>query len=216
LKFTSLFVLLSVFVLASVAARAWADVVPVNNASFETIDPLNPLNQPCGTGCAFNVSIPSWMVSGSGGQFQPGSLFFTSPVPDGSIVAYSNGASISQTLNTSLTADTTYTLSADIGRRTDAAGNDYTIALYADGTLLKSLTASTNTIKPGTFLEQSLTYTSGAMPPAGKLEIVLSTVGPRQVDYDNVQLDASTVPEPATLSLLAAGCGLTLFVLRRR
>ena len=71
-------------------------------------------------------------------------------------------------------------------------------------------------IQPGTFLDQSLIYTSGAVPPSGELEIVLSTVGPQQVDFDNVRLTASTVPEPSSLSLLAGALGVMFFVFRRR
>jgi hypothetical protein len=44
---------------------------------------------------------------------------------------------------------------------------------------------------------------------------VLTSTG-QQTDFDDVSLTASAIPEPASLSLLAAGCGLMLFVFRRR
>src|ERR1700688_1987919 len=61
LKFTSLFVVLSILVLGSIAAPAWADVVPVQNASFETFDPL--VNS-CSCGMYSIGSIPGWTITG--------------------------------------------------------------------------------------------------------------------------------------------------------
>jgi len=139
------------------------------------------------------------------------------PLPDGSsIVAYSNGGTISQTLGTFLAPNTSYTLSVDVGHRLDGNVTDYSIGLFAGGNLLKSFGASNGAIPIGTFADETVTFTSGVNVAAGeKLSIVLAGAGP-QADFDNVRLTASTIPEPASLSLLAAGCGLALFVLRRR
>jgi len=61
-----------------------------------------------------------------------------------------------------------------------------------------------------------LTFTSGSILPTGDLSIVL-TSGGEQVDFDNVTLSATTAsPEPASLTLLAIGLGLMIFVFRRR
>jgi len=51
--------------------------------------------------------------------------------------------------------------------------------------------------------------------PPGNLSIVLSSVGP-QSDFDNVRLTAISAAEPGSLTLLAAGLGLALFMIRRR
>ena len=220
MKPTRLFVAQSILSLGMVAAPVWADTtnITVINPSFEMTSTPLPLAFSCGTGCSYNDGpIPGWtLAGGEQGSFQPSSTYFTLPLPDGSIVAYSNGGTISQTLAASLTPDTTYTLSVDVGRRFDANVNNYTLALYVDGTLLESLTASNGLIQPGTFLDQSLNYTSGAVPPTGNLEIVLSAVGPQQVDFDNVRLTASTVPEPSSLSLLAGALAVVFLALRRR
>ena len=220
LKLTSRFLLLLVVVLCCTTVSAFADTIPVTNPSFETVNPLNPLNQPCGTGCFFNSgpgSIPGWTLTGAGGLFQPGTAgFFTSPVPDGSIVAYDNGGTISQTLSATLSANTTYALSVDVGRRVDAGMTNFMIDLFAGSTLLDSLTVSNGTIAPGSFAPELLTFTTGANPLSGNLAIEFINPSPVQVNYDNVTLSATPVPEPSSLALLAAGLGVAFVALRRR
>jgi PEP-CTERM motif len=221
LKFTSLFVVLSILVLGTIASPAWADAVPVQNASFEI---TNPLGGSCACG-AFNLGpIPDWTITGGvAGSWQPSSVSFNMPLPNGNIVAYSDGATISQTLTSSLVPDTTYTLSVDVGHRLDVStsptGNgyvtDYTIALYVGSTLLKSFGGSTGGIAPGTFADETVTLTSGATVLPGDLSIVLTSDG-QQADFDNVKLTASTVPEPSSLSLLAGALGVMFLALRRR
>lgn len=219
MKFTVLFLLLVVLTLSSFAAPAKADAVAIQNASFEI---TNPLTSSCGTGCNFNAGpIPGWALTGDGGSWQPNAARINLPLPDGSIVAYSNGGTISQTLTSSIIPDTTYVLTVDVGHRLDASTSptgyltNYTIALYAGTTLLNSFSASNGVIPIGEFADETVTFTSGATVPAGDLTIVLTSVGP-QADFDNVRLTASTVPEPSSLTLLAGALGVMFLALRRR
>jgi hypothetical protein len=209
LKFRLLFLFLPVLVLSSITSPAFADSVPIQNASFETTSSLIA----CGAGCFYNLGpIPDWTTTGVAGSWQPTSAY---SVPDGSFIAYSNGGTISQTLAATVLPDATYTLSVDIGHRPDGLANNYMIALFAGNTLLGSESGSNGTIPLGTFMDESFSYTSGALPPSGNLDIVLTSDGP-QIDFDNVQLNVAPVPEPGSLSLLAVGLGLAFFVLRRR
>jgi hypothetical protein len=213
LKPTSLFMFLFILVFGSVAAPAWADVISVKNASFEMTSSLIA----CGPGCFYNLGpIPDWTTAGTGnaGSWHPTSAY---PAPDGKFIAYSNGGTIYQDLSTSLLSNTTYTLSVDVGHRLDGLETNYSLAIYAGGNLLiKSADTSNGAIPIGTFADETVTFTSGtSVTPGQKLRIVLTSAG-AQADFDDVSLTASAIPEPASLSLLAAGCGLMLFVFRRR
>jgi hypothetical protein len=215
-KFTSL-LLLAILALSFIAAPAHADTIAITDPSFES--PLVPPITGCGGTCAFTASIPGWMISPGGiaGQFQPGSsAFFTVPLPDGNTVAYSNGSTISQTLSATLAPNTTYTLSVDVGRRVDASLTNFEIDLLAGGNIFAFQTFS-NGFTPGTFALESLSFTTGAnVLPGQQLGIAFSNPFPVQLNYDNVQLSASPVPEPGSLALLATGLGLFVLVLRRR
>lgn len=212
MKFTSFF-LLSIVVLSCIAIPARADNIPIQNASFEV---TNPLDQSCGTGCAFNLApIPGWVTTGGTGSFHPSSAFFDLPLPNGSIVAYSNSGTISQTLSFSLAPNTTYTLSVDVGHRLDGYATNYTIDLLAGSMILGSFAGSNAVIPLGTFQNELLSFTSGATVPSGNLGIELFSAG-IQTDFDNVQLTALPAPEPGSLVLLATGLGLAFFVFRRR
>jgi hypothetical protein len=211
--FSLLVCFLACFISLSIISPAFADTIPVANASFEI---TNPLTITCGAGCAYNNGpIPGWTISGGEqGSWQPSSAYFSSPVPDGNIVAYSNGGTISQTLSTAPVIDTTYTLSVDVGHRLDGGVTNYAISLFSGSTFLSSITGSNGVIPIGTFADETLTYTFTGVP-SGNLGIVLTSAG-GQSDFDNVRLMATPTPEPGSLALLAVGLGLTVFVLRRR
>src|SRR5260221_1952552 len=88
-------------ILVLAAAPAWADSVPVANASFEN---SNTLGIPF-SGGPYNLGpIPGWTTTGIAGSWAPNSSEFSS-LPNGSIVAVTNGGSISQDLGVFLTAD---------------------------------------------------------------------------------------------------------------
>jgi len=210
----------------------WADSVPIVNASFETTNTLSPNCN--GLGCAFNFAIPDWTPSFNGilndpnaavGSFRPGSNlnYFTSPLPNGIIVAFINSGAISQTLGVSVLPNATYTLSVDVGRRVDVSGVNYSLNLY-DGSISDVLCStgsnSNSSIAAGTFKDVTLTCTTGSSVPVGLLGIELTGNG-RQVNFDNVQLNvtnAVSTPEPSALALTFVGLfvGGLLFLRSRR
>lgn len=191
LKFAALFVL----TISSLCEQASAQTtIPVQNASFEQASPTGSWN----VGAA-----PNWTVSGSAGLLAIPSLF--SAIPDGTTVAWSNGGTISQNLGISATANTTYTLTVFVGRRTDGLNNTYTISLNAMGSPICSQSGQNNTIPLGTFQVVTLPCPIGATPPAGSLSISLSSAG-TQVEFDEVSLTSTpNTPPPPPVSVSLAG-----------
>src|ERR1700686_2903103 len=84
LKSTSFFMILLIVVLGAATTPAWADIVPVKNASFEDFNPLDtPCRIPDPGSCAFNFGpIPDWILTGDGGSWRPTAVFYNLPLPD--------------------------------------------------------------------------------------------------------------------------------------
>lgn len=206
--------------LAMVAAPAWADGVPITNATFETFNPLTLSD----SGGIFNAwGIPGWTTTGgtATGSWQPNSTSFSSPLPSCCTVGYTNGGSISQILSATVLPDTFYTLSVFVGNRLQGFTGNYTIALWAGNTALCSFFGNSASIIAGTFADETCTYQSGSSVPLGDLSIVLSSNGQpgvvSQLDVDNVSLTTGvSTPEPGSLALTAVGLLCVIFAFRRK
>lgn len=117
------------------------------------------------------------------------------PRPDGSANnAFTNGGSGYQELGTAVQTNTTYTLTVDVGDRTNTGFPDTSTELRlgvgsAFGDKLLLLTGETRPIPNGGWETWTFTFESGANPPAGNLRIEL--LGGSQAQYDNVRLDAA-------------------------
>jgi hypothetical protein len=207
------------------SSGAWGDSITIQNPSFEI---TAPLVASCGPPdpCLFNFTTPpGWtpLPVGSGfGSFEPSSAFFSLPLPDGNIVAYTNSGAISQTLaGISLLPNSIYTLSVDVGRRFDVVAATYSMSLL-DGTNVFCSNASENlsngSFIAGTFVDVTLTCATGASVPSGFLGIELAGAG-RQIDFDNVRLDVVTnptsTPEPGASLLVLAGLGVICLLVAR-
>lgn len=238
------------------AAALSAAQITIQNASFQA-DVLNagcPGQQTYGS-CTNegqnNPAIIGWTGSSpvpadagsqwNYGVYAPSSVSYTGALPNGTQVAYlqaiADNVSISQTLSATLLSDDTYTLTVDVGERSDRGVlfpgincNGFNVSLTAGGNTLSSLNPSCNSLSFGSFTEFTLTYTTGANPVGlgSALGIVLEANGsgspnePSEIDFDNVTLsDTSTAtltaaPEPSGLGLLCLGFSATAIFLRRQ
>ena len=198
--------------LAPVAA--FADAIPVANPSFETL-PSGGLNNFCGGSCAFStgLAIPGWNTTGSQtGQWITGGFDGNPPAIDGSVLAYSNGGTISQEVGSAIAGDT-YTLQVDVLARTDAP-LDAVVQLEINGLVVATAAPAVPQLA-GTWANWTAVYTATSAQAGEPVTILLTATGD-QGDWDNVRLNGS-VPEPGTCVLLGIGLlGLLTLSLRRK
>jgi len=207
--------LATLLALALLAASANAAAITVTNHGFE-----DPVYAPGVSG--FNH--PGWtdLNGGNAGTGRTTTAQYPSGIPEGVNYAWFNQAkdTLGQTLAATLQADTTYTLTVATGWRTDLPGLGYTnypgyrIELWAGGTMLgfdaDTTRGGTGTgPAAGTWKDVTVTYTSpSSVTPSQALEIRLLAGNAVnggtaiQTNYDNVRLDATPIPEPASLALM--------------
>ncbi len=163
--------------------------------------------------------------------YLPDAPYLTVNAPDGNQVAYiysgtgtTGGGAISQTTSTLFQAGTNYTLTFDVGELALAGGLTYpgTVdAILYEGSgsnVLASFAVAAPSSGPDSFQQDVFTLPAEANPyPSGDIGIEFSSSGGSGafVTFDDVSLDATPVPEPASLPLLAAGL-LGFAMLRRR
>jgi len=169
------------------------------------------------------------------GTLNPSAAQFDS-VPDGSNVglvflrtAGIGEAGLQQTLSDTLLLNTSYTLTVEVGNFRDGDAGDsfdfngfpgYRIDLLAAGnpTPLAS-DSNTLTIAEGAFETSIVTITTGSshINEGQALVIRLANLNGAgiEVNFDDVRLDASPVPEPSTTALLLGAVGLICAGLRR-
>jgi hypothetical protein len=189
-----------------------AALLTVANNSFETPVVTAPSVSISATGLSGDWTFaggPQGFFNPSLGEtFNPGFGYGPSPVlPEGNQVADSHGGTISQTLTATLQTNTKYTLGVYVGRRQNVAFAGYNIELLAGNTVLASKNSVTP--DPGSFEYVTVDYTSGiSVTPGQALEIRLTSLSgfQGQTNFDNITLDAASIPEPsAILGLLGFG-----------
>jgi hapalindole biogenesis HpiC1 cyclase-like protein len=208
--------------LATTHARA--AVVTVANPSFES-PPLMPGQFVGGNPPGWTATGPPGSDLGNG-VFNPGAAgYYTVPIPEGSNVGFVYDSApgdgfgaygLAQVLSDTLQPLTEYTLRVAIGDPLPAAGFNlagfpgYRVQLLAGGVVLAQDDNSlAGTFPQGQFADSVVTFTTGlAHANLGQaLEIRLINLNPStftaesEVDFDNVRLTATVIPEPGMLTL---------------
>jgi hypothetical protein len=226
--------LLSVTVF-SLTINANAAMVLITNPSFEA--PVTGAGTFSGT---TTTGPMGWTVYNTGntnndrffGVWNPTgtNTFLNGDAPDGvnvGVVFLQNTTNIAeaglrQTLSDTLQLNTTYTLTIEVGNFADDNPSDsfdfdgfpgYRIDLMAGSNILAS---DNNTLTPaeGIFETSNLSFTTGSSHADAGQALAIRLVNLNgtgtEVNFDDVRLDASPVPEPSTAILGAIGmiCGL--------
>jgi hypothetical protein len=231
--------------LVLLAAPAQAAPVAIANPSFEAdfaADGTFPVGVPQG----WSLVDPEGIVDQDDDAVgvvnsDGGAPFFPGGVPDGSNAALiflsgdvgAGEVSLEQTLAATAEADTTYTLTVQVGNIASGTGlppfdvygffdldgfPGYRVALLAGGTMIAADENELGaTLAEGTFGESVVTVTLPAGDPAvgqalgvrlTNLNVPGTPTEPGiEVDFDAVALDAATVPAPAGALELSAGLG---------
>jgi len=181
--------------------QAGAVAITVVNPGFEVPPELD------GTFTTTPNAATGWTHDGTAGVWNPSpTQAYGGVAPEGSNVAYSNSGPLSQILTTLLAANTTYTLTVQVGDRGDTAFPGYQVQLLAGSTVLAQCNTCV-TPADNTFTLATVTFTTPSSVTTDLLGIRLDSNG-EQTNFDDVRLNASPadpVPEPGTLFLFGAG-----------
>ena len=237
---TSVSIAVSVLLLAMLTKVAVGDIIPVTNHSFEDTTGQTDFNEfTFGTPVGWDLYDPQ-NVLGPGvftGTLEPnGSDFFNSTAPDGSLIGILFNSQregdgeygYQQTLGQVLQANTTYSLSVEVGNIASGFASNgaffnldefpgYRVELLAGGIVIAQ-DANQLTIPEAEFSNSTILFTTGAthamlgqnlgirlvnlnVIPDGFTQ---ATSPDLEVDFDNVVIQsfAAAIPEPGHLGLL--------------
>src|SRR3954471_3442116 len=97
--------------------------------------------------------------------------------------------------------NTTYTLTVAYGIPLSSTGSGW-LELYSNNSGVGLLATNKGfSGVSGTFVDRSVSYTTGS-GVSGDLIMVLSSLG-NETHYDNVRLDATTIPEPGLVMMIS-------------
>jgi hypothetical protein len=212
-----------------------------NPPGITDIVPGWDIYDPNGILASFTDREPTTGDFPSVGVWNPPAMNFPGEAPEGKNVAYvylpsyspklvtvgSGIVGLSQTLSSTLAAKTLYTLKVDVGNTTGINPSlplvpqiyqgfpGYEVQLLAGGNILA--TESALTPAEGTFATSVLSFLAAADNPYLSTPLQIRLINKNgaagaDVDFDNVRLEATAVPEPASiLGLVAFGAlGATL------
>jgi hypothetical protein len=227
-----------VLMLGAIAAHAAPVTVP--NSSFEM--PVSPIlkspSQSAKT-TTDSTSVPGWVFSINGpSQYGTRSIaanFSSTGAASGNNYAFINNDqnNVTDTITSAMSlgtieGQTRYTLTVAVGNPTAKDSSNYgspgniSFSLLANGVAFATDTVSNGTVANGTFQDFTLTFTTpGTSAIVGEaLEIQLASLpeaAPTEPAFDNITLDVTLVPEPATWALVVLGALAVMgFGARRR
>ena len=204
-----------------------AQAIPIINSGFE-------LPTMGSIGDSSDNVLNGWLGDSTlartfGTYYVPASAYNSSPAaPEGLQIAYvNNGTSIAQNTGVALTSNTTYTLSALVGRNNGSGNSAGQALLFQGGSIVNGvvtggtlLGSSSPVMFGGQFSQAQIIFSTGvSVSSSGTLIIQLKSLASDQVNFDKVSLfRASAVPEPGVFALLAGSgtFGTMLFSLSRK
>ncbi len=165
------------------------------------------------------AAVTGWNITGSAGTFNPASGSMPGGnTPEGNNMAYINGGSLEQAVGAALSANTIYTLTMDVIKRSEGGFQSapYLIELLAGSDVIAQDNNSLS-VSSGGFNTSMLVYE--ALPGDSLLGSILSIriSGDPQTSFDQVVLDAASssniiaTPIPAALPLFVSALGLMGF-----
>jgi hypothetical protein len=204
-----------VFLAMLFTLSGWAAPIFVNNNSFET--PGGNLGAICGPGCTYTFNGPQgWIETGISGTFRPGppgSTAILNYMPDGTAAAFANTGMLRQVVGI-VNPSTYYILRVMLGNRKDTPFTS-SAQLVIGGVAIDAVGSVPG---EGNWSQYVATFNSTLNPAdvGDPVEIRLLTTGV-QGNFDNVRLDAITLPEPASMTFIGGGLiALGLLARRRR
>jgi hypothetical protein len=207
-------------VLGFAAASAKAGPIQVNNNNFGTLPTSGLYNERPSGNSSFGVGIPGWAAAGATGQWAPSGLVLGLP-PGATAVAFSNGSTISQTVTPTVVTGDTYTLTVELGDRTDISPFSGGADLLIGGVAFDA----TGSPLAGGWSVYTATYT-GLPANAGDAITIQLTDRGIQADFSDVTLNftvpppandpPTATPEPGTFSLAGLGVLCIMRYARRK
>lgn len=161
--------------------------IAVANAGFEDpVLPADPVNS------SYNTTLVGWDLNGTGGTFNP-SNYIPGGASEGSNTHWSAGSTATQILTENL-SEGNYSLTVDVGDRTDLGFAGYTIRLGVDNSGIFIPLAEDNSFQVPNdgFLTSTVTYTATDADVYLGFPLAIQLTGNgSQVQFDNVQLSHS-------------------------